>query len=962
MIKINKNSIKFLIITIFIISESQIFSYYKEEFYRDYNKYNEMNSRQLNYDDYNSYKRMEKLDYKEFQKLESREEGNFKIEARDEFLNNPMNKQTYNLYNRNDNWSLDKNVASNINAYDYCGYKISENKTVESYSYMNKKYEPIIFNNVKVNDKKEIVSFNMTTTKGDWQIRNEIRNIEYNDKQEIKRLEVKTKDIAGNELEQKISSLEYESSKDFSRLKDKIKESEEKGNREGYFNFEKLAIGLKEGEEPAKELPKTFQIETKDPVGEKQIINFEKVNWEADKIVGFEATVKNLVKKGEEEKEEGIKEDKELTLKDKENKNENEYKMTVKPIKEDSGRIMGFNVKIEDGKEAKEINWTKESKDSLENLVGQKIKGINPINIMGSEKVQIGKGEKSTKIAILGVNYTDKGILEKVEVKTKNHEIDYGITSKRNEKNSLRRDLHRLEQISPSITRNELKDKNIGKMKTKELREEVKEIGQKILNKASKILEKKSEIKSNWGEELKIKDRLEIELKAKEDNSYVMVSKLGLENEKGEKVEEVELVIAGGEVKAIGGKINRKDGSKEIKTGKYKEAEITKIKRDGIIDKSVRGIKNAGNFLWKGAENLGEKIFGTAIDLIKISLILVAHSPEIAIGATMGAVDMVLDIGKFVANGFKTETAVMMSKYKEENKSQSQIKTDMRENKIDFTKSDYLETNINNQGTAREQLKVMIQDIKLNPEGLRNGEYLDVKPIYDKFEDLGIKLCTSAEVVELKGQMDKILANNPDINFGEIGIEDLKKLDPKLDTGLFQELRDLHYTKNLINREQFTLQELVKNDFKINGVTFQKMPWYASFYHVIGMSNIGNKKYVSEDGRFEVVFNKKGELVSANIDAKNMGTYNVAPSTQLKTAKDHGPCDVDTYEYFGNANKGAGKLTALDVNSAIMNFARGTTNPITIISHVINSIKGNEISTWTFIKNAVKKNQKEEQI
>ncbi len=197
--------------------------------------------------------------------------------------------------------------------------------------------------------------------------------------------------------------------------------------------------------------------------------------------------------------------------------------------------------------------------------------------------------------------------------------------------------------------------------------------------------------------------------------------------------------------------------------------------------------------------------------------------------------------------------------------------------------------------------------------------------------------------------MDKIKENNPDINFGEIKVEELKKLDPKLDTGLFQEFIDLHYTKNLINRDQFTLQKLVKNNLQINGVTFKKMPWYASFYHMIGMKNIGNTKYVSEDGKFEVVFNKKGEMVSSNIDAKNMGTYNVAPATNQKTFKYHTPADVDTYEYFGNANGGSGKLTALDVNSAIVNFTRLTTNPITIISHVVNSLKGNEISTWTFI-------------
>jgi hypothetical protein len=917
-----KNSIKFLIIIILITSESQIFSYYKEEFYRDYNKYNEMNSRQYNYNDYNSYKRLETLDYKEFQKIESSEEGNFRIEARDEFLNNAMNKETYNLYNRNDNWSLDKNVASNINAYDYCGYKISENKTVESYSYTSKKYEPMIFNNVKDNERKELVSFNMTTTKGDWQIRNEIKNIEYNDKQEIKSLEVKTKDIAGNELEQKIFGIKYEASKDFSRLKDKIKESEEKGNREGYFNFEKLAIGLKEGEEPAKELPKTFQIEIKDPVGEKQIINFEKVNWEEDKIIGFEATVKTLGKEGEEEKEEGIKKDKELTTKDKGNKNENEndYKMTVKAIKEDSGRIMGFNVKIEDGKEAKEINWTKESKVSIENLVGQKIKGINPINIMGSEKVQIGKGEKSTKIAILGVNYTDKGILEKVEVKTKNHEIEYGITNKTNEKNSLKRDLNRLEQISPSITRNELKDKNIAKMKTKELREEVKEIGQKILNKASKILEKKSEIKSSWGEELKIKGRVEIELKAKEDNSYVMVSKLGLENEKGEKVEEVELVIAGGEVKAIGGKINRKDGSKEIKTTKYKEAEITKIKSDGIIDKSVRGIKNTLKIAYETVKNIFVK--EEKKDKEK----------------SISNKNMVREIGKLERPFYSDKN---VGEWIENNKSKT----------YDLNTPEYL-ANISQieQSKGKEYALVKIMtDVSNFKEQFKSENYDDtgIKAVYGKIDELYQNL-----MCETKSGKDKEMILRPEIKnlmkkVEKLGYKDLGKLEISKMEGFtnkekvfLETMKKVHYFRNKLNitDENLTLEVLENSGYKYKGITFKQMPVYSSIFHMFGKNGLKNTKFVSEDGRFEVVFNSKGKLLTQYNDPLNMGTYNFAGST-TKYKQMHTPCDVIPYKYLGNAEGGAGRIESSTATLAIKVCSSLSVNPSAMIYQIKTSIK-----------------------
>jgi hypothetical protein len=166
----------------------------------------------------------------------------------------------------------------------------------------------------------------------------------------------------------------------------------------------------------------------------------------------------------------------------------------------------------------------------------------------------------------------------------------------------------------------------------------------------------------------------------------------------------------------------------------------------------------------------------------------------------------------------------------------------------------------------------------------------------------------------------------------------------------FTMFRALHYARNLLNREPSSYQELVKNNFMINGVEYQKMPKVGRFYHMLGLGGGDNIKVVSKDGRFEAVFNQEGKLLSYKNDPKNMGTYNYAPSTRPETAMFHTPCDVQTYKLLGNAEGGAGTMNTKDEITGIMNYSIQVLNPINWILHIVDVNKGREISIERFIE------------
>jgi hypothetical protein len=164
----------------------------------------------------------------------------------------------------------------------------------------------------------------------------------------------------------------------------------------------------------------------------------------------------------------------------------------------------------------------------------------------------------------------------------------------------------------------------------------------------------------------------------------------------------------------------------------------------------------------------------------------------------------------------------------------------------------------------------------------------------------------------------------------------------------FTMFRALHYARNLLNREPSSYQELVKNNFIINGVQYQIMPKVGRLYHMLGLGGGNNIKVVSADGRFEAVFNQDGKLLSYTNDPKNMGTYNYAPSTKAETSMFHTPCDVDTYKLLGNAEGGAGTMNTKDWITSRLNYGIQVLNPINWMFHTINVMRNREIPISRF--------------
>ncbi len=90
-----------------------------------------------------------------------------------------------------------------------------------------------------------------------------------------------------------------------------------------------------------------------------------------------------------------------------------------------------------------------------------------------------------------------------------------------------------------------------------------------------------------------------------------------------------------------------------------------------------------------------------------------------------------------------------------------------------------------------------------------------------------------------------------------------------------------------------------------------------SLFHMNGEDGFYNVKFVSICGKYEAVYNKAGELLTAENDALNMGTYNYY--SYLKNDKVHGIYDVIPYVFFGNTlnSWGVHKVSAENVEKDI---------------------------------------------
>ena len=116
---------------------------------------------------------------------------------------------------------------------------------------------------------------------------------------------------------------------------------------------------------------------------------------------------------------------------------------------------------------------------------------------------------------------------------------------------------------------------------------------------------------------------------------------------------------------------------------------------------------------------------------------------------------------------------------------------------------------------------------------------------------------------------------------------------PKLPTTTLTQ--EQHYFRNRLNIEYDwdTFQKL--NSVLPSKLAWSELPWDQSAFHKIGQVN--NRKYVSADGHFEMVFTKENYLVNEKFSPTNMGTYNYyGPSN----ASLHAKYDVYTWGKWGN--------------------------------------------------------------
>ncbi|MFQ8688150.1 MAG: RHS repeat-associated core domain-containing protein [Lachnospirales bacterium] len=107
---------------------------------------------------------------------------------------------------------------------------------------------------------------------------------------------------------------------------------------------------------------------------------------------------------------------------------------------------------------------------------------------------------------------------------------------------------------------------------------------------------------------------------------------------------------------------------------------------------------------------------------------------------------------------------------------------------------------------------------------------------------------------------------------------------------------DEHFFRNELNLS-YSYEDLQKiNKVAPNNVKWNLYPPEKSALHQNTSDDNSNKKYVTADGHFEVVYDKNGKLLSENYYPVDMGTYNYGVSATEHTELDI----VPYYQYKGN--------------------------------------------------------------
>ncbi|MDR2193130.1 MAG: hypothetical protein LBP19_01465 [Treponema sp.] len=173
---------------------------------------------------------------------------------------------------------------------------------------------------------------------------------------------------------------------------------------------------------------------------------------------------------------------------------------------------------------------------------------------------------------------------------------------------------------------------------------------------------------------------------------------------------------------------------------------------------------------------------------------------------------------------------------------------------------------------------------------------------------------TSADIM-LKRIMTKI--NNGIINIQKLDDEEYISLAKNI--CIFFEIKETvdtaeeHYLRNYFARGPETLSEMIDTILNNNVVFGWKLlSPNEAVLHQLGKNGEYNLKFVSDDGHFEIIYNKDGKKITQENDPKNMGTFNYADP--VLNPRKHSILDVMPYFIWGNTEEDKSYIELIDSN------------------------------------------------
>jgi hypothetical protein len=184
------------------------------------------------------------------------------------------------------------------------------------------------------------------------------------------------------------------------------------------------------------------------------------------------------------------------------------------------------------------------------------------------------------------------------------------------------------------------------------------------------------------------------------------------------------------------------------------------------------------------------------------------------------------------------------------------------------------------------------------------------------------------DVNKYGNELNNIDPNNIHNNIDPKNIQRFNKLVSSLVYKIGYVDMEMHYFRNKLNRVPKNLKELmtlnktlpVYKRWRLLGIT-------SSEYHIQGTDGEYNLKFLSFDGFYEAVYNKKGILQNEKNNPVDMGTYNFAAGMHRINA--HGKFDVSPYLKWGNSPNSPQKGSAAinkGVHSALNRYKKFAAN------------------------------------